>query len=479
MSAPRNPAGPPGPAPSTSPSTVTALPPGRPTGQGAPLPPAPSAPEPRWTRAQMLAFRLLFVIGGGILLLSLYGNAGLAVLWKSTGIWWLLAQIGSYISRGEGVDIVLSAGGDSLWQWCMHLGWIVVGLVIVAVWTALDRDRPNYRSLLGLLAVLARYVLAVSMLFYGIAKVLPTQMGFMSMPAHQLQLTGDTSMFATLWGFMGASIPYMVVTGLIEMTAGVLLLWRRTAVLGSLVAIVAMAQVFLLNLFYDVPVKIVSGELLLVAIALTAPYVPNLLRAALNRPTATPVVPMPVAGAGRSWARITGQVVKFGIVAVMMAVLAASGVLMTYIMHTPRSDLDGVWSATSFTIDGAPAGVVQRDPAPWSNVAITLRGSDTNATIKQFSTGYDSVVTQDPSGRTTPWMLEVDGDVLALRAKQGDAPLRVTARLDGDRLRLSGTVDGKNIEGVYERRAMKRDGSHFRFVQPDDPGAIGPEQGGS
>ena len=162
-----------------------------------------------------------------------------------------------------------------------------------------------------------------------------------------------------------------------------------------------------------------------------------------------------------------------------MMVLTASGALMTYVLHTPRSALDGVWRATSFTIDGAPAGLAQRDPAPWSNVAITLRGNDSNAALKSLSTAYDSVVTQEPSGYTTAWGLEVDGDVLALRKKEGDAPLRITARVVGDKLHLSGTVDGKRIDGVYERRYMERERSHFRFVQPDDPGTAGPEQGGS
>ncbi|RDB47189.1 hypothetical protein DVB87_14575, partial [Tsukamurella tyrosinosolvens] len=135
--------------------------------------------------------------------------------------------------------------------------------------------------------------------------------------------------------------------------------------------------------------------------------------------------------------------------------------------------------ATSFTIDGAPAGLAQRDPAPWANVAITLRGSDSNDVLKQLGTAYDSVVTQAPSGYTTSWLLEVEGNVLELRKKEDDAPLRVTARVDGDRLQLSGTVDGKRVEGVYERRFMERQRSHFRLVQPDDPGAASPERGGS
>lgn len=112
-------------------------------------------------------------------------------------------------------------------------------------------------------------------------------------------------------------------------------------------------------------------------------------------------------------------------------------------------------------------------------MAITLRGSDSNDVLKQLGTAYDSVVTQAPSGYTTSWLLEVEGDVLELRKKEDDAPLRVTARVDGDRLQLSGTVDGKRVEGVYERRFMERQRSHFRLVQPDDPGAASPERGGS
>ncbi|MET9328123.1 hypothetical protein [Tsukamurella sp. NPDC003166] len=460
MSAPQSPVGPP----------VTPPP-------GPVPPPVPPAPAVRWSGAQKLAFRFLFVIGGGILLLSLYGNVGLAIIWKFSGIWWLFAQIGSYAARGKGVDIVLTGGGDNLWQWCMHLGWIIVGVVIVAAWTVLDRKRPNYRSLLGLLGVLARFCLALSMIVYGLAKVIPTQMGFMALPSQQLQLTGDASLFTTLWGFMGASVPYMVATGLVELVAGVLLLWRRTALLGSLLAIVAMGQVFLLNLFYDVPVKIVSGELLVVAVALTAPYLPNLLRVVFNRPAPTPVPPLPVAGASRAWSRITGVVLKFAAAALMIVSLVATGAMTVYVIHTPRSDLDGIWRTTSFTIDGVPATLAQRDPAPWSNVAITLRGNDSNAVLTSLGEGYDSVVTQEPSGKTIAWQLVKKGDVLEMRKHEDDAPLLVTARLDGDRLHLSATVDGKRIEGVYERRFMERARSHFRLVQPD--GGSSPDQGGS
>lgn len=69
----------------------------------------PDKPAAVWSPAQKLAFRLLFTIGGGIIVLSVYGNLGLAVV-----MWPLLqalAQLGSYVARGEGVHLALSTSG--------------------------------------------------------------------------------------------------------------------------------------------------------------------------------------------------------------------------------------------------------------------------------------------------------------------------------------------------------------------------------
>ena len=41
-------------------------------------------------------------------------------------------------------------------------------------------------------------------------------------------------------------------------------------------------------------------------------------------------------------------------------------------------------------------------------------------------------------------------------------------RQDGPyRLMLAGTVDGRHIEGTYERRHLQRSDPHFRLIQPD------------
>lgn len=77
----------------------------------------------------------------------------------------------------------------------------------------MDRRRSDYRRLAASLLVLARFGLAVVLILYGLGKVIPVQMAFVARPDHQLQLVGDTTLFDTLWGFMGASEAYTMATG--------------------------------------------------------------------------------------------------------------------------------------------------------------------------------------------------------------------------------------------------------------------------
>ncbi|KIU18046.1 hypothetical protein [Mycolicibacterium llatzerense] len=415
-----------------------------------------SAPE--WTGKQKLAFRLFFTIGGGILILSVYGNFGLSMLMAP--LLQALANLGSFVTRGEGVYLNVNGGADSLAEWCFHLGWILVALLITAIWTALDRRRPNYRSLAALLLVFARFGLAVSMLLYGLAKLIPTQMAYMMLPGYQIQMVGDVSMMNTLWGFMGASDPYSVAAGLVEFVAGVLLLWNRTWLLGALIAIGAMGQVFLLNLFYDVPVKLVSGALFFIAVAITSPYWRGLAQMVFQRGTPEPVALWPALGSGRRWLRRTGTVAKFTIAGVVVALVATFSVVTFYDIRHRESDIDGVWRATSFTVDGIEATLQQTSPAPWTNVAIADRVDD-----------YTSFVTQVPAGYVTVYLFEIHDDRLEIKRHESDPPIVLHFRLDGpDRLMLTGMVDGKHIVGDYQRRHMQRSESHFRLIQPEIEG---------
>ncbi|MFF2555461.1 hypothetical protein ACFVUS_30955 [Nocardia sp. NPDC058058] len=398
-----------------------------------------------------MAFRLLFAVGGSALVVFAYGNViGLNLLimpLKSA-----LAQVGSVLVRGNRVVVDTSNSGDTLGDWCALAGCLLAGIAAAILWSALDRRRDNYRSAARALFEVARIGLVVELIAYGLAKAIPIQMGYMTQPAHQLPLVGDLGLKDTLWTFMGASDAYSIATGLAEITAGMLLLWRRTWLAGGLLAIVAMAQVFLLNLCYDVPVKIVSGTLLATAIALTLPHWPNVARVLTNM---TPLPPRRLWPApGTRSVRIGAASLGYFVVLAHTALIAAIAVPAIIDMHSPRSPLDGQWEAISFTVDGVPAALTGQEPGPWANVAITDR------------TDYTSFVSQTPQGATTLWALEISDGTLAIRQRLSDTPTNIRYRLDGDTLVLTGTIDNHSIEGLYRSRVMERANSHFRLVQP-------------
>jgi hypothetical protein len=124
--------------------------------------------------------------------------------------------------------------------------------------------------------VACRYYLAGVMAFYGVAKLVRGQFPEPG-PTVLLSTYADSSPMGLLWRFMGHSGPYTVFGGLAELAAGLLLLSRRTTTLGALVLCAVLGNVVLLNFAYDVPVKLFSTHLFLIAAGLAASDLRRLL----------------------------------------------------------------------------------------------------------------------------------------------------------------------------------------------------------
>src|SRR5688500_8651827 len=65
--------------------------------------------------------------------------------------------------------------------------------------------------------------------------------------------------------------PYQIASGCIEVLAGVLLLLPWTVTLGAMLALISLAQVLLLNLTFDIGVKLVTTHLIVMAVILLVP----------------------------------------------------------------------------------------------------------------------------------------------------------------------------------------------------------------
>jgi hypothetical protein len=174
------------------------------------------------------------------------------------------------------ITIRPNGSGDTTWNWVQLFLTVVFAAIGSLIWYFLDKKRPNYKTLDFWNTIYLRYFLALTMLTYGIAKIVPSQFGVVTNYNLNQQL-GDMSPMRLLWVFMAYSTKYQFFAGFMESLAGVLLIFRRTTLLGALISIGVMVNVFAMNMCFDVPVKIFSFMLILIGMYLAAPDFQRLL----------------------------------------------------------------------------------------------------------------------------------------------------------------------------------------------------------
>lgn len=265
-------------------------------------------------------------------------------------------------------------GGDSTFAFVQIFCFLVISIAAALLWTLLDRKRHNYVQLYEWLRVYVRFMLAVTMIEYASWKVIPTQ--FPAPTTDRLmQPFGDASPMGLLWTFMGASVPYTVFAGLSELVGGLLLTVRRTTTLGALISIGVMTNVVMLNFSYDVPVKVFSTHLLLMAVFLTAHdlrRLANLL--VLNRP-AEPEEVRPLFR--RRWlARTaTGLAAVFTLFMTCMLLHNSYRDLELYGNEAAaRSPLYGMWNVEELVVGGEVRPPLITDETRWRRMFFTAPG---------------------------------------------------------------------------------------------------------
>ncbi len=225
----------------------------------------------RWTSSQKVLFRLLF----SYLVLYFITNGFLAILLRTTSLdesWnQLVFWVGEYVLQiGYQIPTLPNGSGDTTFNYVQLFTVVCVSVLITAVWSILDRERPHYEKMLEVLRIVTRFYLGYIMILYGLAKVFKTQFPYPN-EAMLSRTYGESSPMGLLWTFMGLSYPYNLFTGMGEVVGGVLLFFRKTTLLGALVIIGVMSNVVMLNFSYDVPVKLYSSHLLFMAVFITAP----------------------------------------------------------------------------------------------------------------------------------------------------------------------------------------------------------------
>ena len=130
--------------------------------------------------------------------------------------------------------------------------------------------RRRYDRLQTWVWTILRLMLATAMFYFGMAKVIPTQMPFVL--NRLVEPYGNFSPTGALWAQVGISPSIKCCSAPRKCLAAYCFLLPRTAAAGALVCAFDLTQVFILNMTYDIRLKSVSSQLLLLSLFLLAPH---------------------------------------------------------------------------------------------------------------------------------------------------------------------------------------------------------------
>jgi len=166
------------------------------------------------------------------------------------------------------------------WGIAAYAGWglaLVIAIIGALIWTNLDRHKPQqYEQLYYWLRVIVRYRLALGLIGYGVIKLFPVQVPDATLSDLHTAY-GDFLPWKIYYLSTGVARAYYEQTlGGIEIIAGLLLLCRRTAVIGAGIAFAFLINIVLVNFAYQLGEHVYSLYLLLAASFILAYDAPRL-----------------------------------------------------------------------------------------------------------------------------------------------------------------------------------------------------------
>ncbi len=344
----------------------------------------------RWSFATRLAFRFVFCY---FMIFALCcGNATIwdALLPVISGYvdnWlsWPFTHGGQWIAQhwfhvqGAGATLHQTGSGDTAIAWIGIGIMFTLALLATLLWTAFSevpRTRSNaYPVLFAWFRFIIRLTLGVSMFVYGMSKLFPLQM----MPPSLAVLNepfGNISPMTLLWTMIGLHPGYEMICGSAEVVAGLLILCRRTALLGALFTAFVVSNVVLYNFFFDVPVKIYAAHLLLMSLVIVAPDLRTLYRFFWLHLPAAPGGPWIPPG-DRRWFRRTIAIVEgwvLLVVGVGLPVALGISYLQQYKSLKHPSPLTGEWHVDSALLNGQPKPYLTGDGLPMTDLFLEPSG---------------------------------------------------------------------------------------------------------
>lgn len=151
----------------------------------------------------------------------------------------------------------------------------LIAIIGTIAWSYKDRERKEYNNLYYWLRVILRYRLAIGIIAFGFLKLFPLQIPYPSLSNLHTNY-GDFFAWKIYYHTLGIAPNYESFLGLVEILAGFLLFCRKTVTFGAGLIIGFTGNVLVANFAYDIGEHVYSSFLVLTAFFLFVHDIPRL-----------------------------------------------------------------------------------------------------------------------------------------------------------------------------------------------------------
>ncbi len=340
---------------------------------------------------------------------------------------------------------VSTGSGDTMHNYVQLVFALLIATFGTTVWSVVDTRRDNYEKLLFWFMILLRYYLAVVMLTYGFSKIFRVQ--FPPLTIHQLTKSyGDSSPMNLLWTFMSYSGPYTIFTGLGEAVGGMLLLFRRTRLLGSMTVAIVLIHIVMLNLAYDVPVKLYSSHLLVISLLIMWPDAKRLTNLFIFNKPVDPEPMKPLYDSQRTkWAYLVGKsiILIYVVGQLLISSLEQQKEITEYFSNVaPQESINGQYEVETFVLNNDTLPPIQTDTRRWKGMMINDK----------------KIELQSMDGATANWHFLGNAGYKRMVIHSPDLSTfgNFTFRSDSIRIVLEGTLNIDTLKIVARRKSSNQ-----------------------
>ncbi len=278
--------------------------------------------------------------------------------------------------RGNDFFKVDSESGK--WGVASYANWFGIFLIAVIagfIWTAIDRrywKRKEYNFLNYWLGLVIRYRVALGIIVFGFMKFYPVQMPYPGLGSLHTNF-GDFSAYKLYWHSVGLVPWYEVVLGVAEVTAGILMLFRRTLFIGAVLNLGILYNIAHANHAYDGGVHVYSAETVILSLFFIVQYTPDIWRLLIKEQDVTPGRYFPAYA--HAWQRRLATTAK--VLSILLFVFYYG--YLRYELHFIKKEtkapvtqglraIAGHYNVTSFSLNGTEIPYHPLDSVRWQDV---------------------------------------------------------------------------------------------------------------